>query len=304
MWWKERFQSDTIDGVTTSFTTTEPTDGTRGPTGGGAPDDVPTRPWLRTIAAIPRRKTWFTLAKVLLVAGASLLGYLAGTNSHLGYAIAAAACLVGAALVEALDVAIRDDEQRQTEIKQQQAQQDQEDAVTTYGQLVNYTLTPIADVIARMLVTPDRQDRRTLFASVYTLAVEALCDLLTPATRAAYYEVVNGVVTRLFANGPTTQRARFEPGSAAARTVLRLINSGEFVYVPDAQLNPTVRPSPGSSYRSVIAFSVRTLDRPFGMLTVDSPQVDAFTEKDIATVRVLAKLVASARAAVDATVPR
>jgi hypothetical protein len=40
------------------------------------------------------------------------------------------------------------------------------------------------------------------------------------------------------------------------------------------------------------------------MLTVDSPRVDAFSEKDIATVRVLAKLVASARAALDATVPR
>ncbi len=271
----------------------------------GPRDVSAVRPWLRSVAAIPRRRTWFTLAKVVLVAGASLLGFLAGAGPHLGSALGAAACLVLVALVEGLDTAIRDDEQRDAERRQAQARQDREDAVTEYGQLINYTLTPIADVVARMLVTPDRQVRKTLFASVYTLAVEALCDLLAPAaTRAAYYELADGVVIRVFANGPTTQRSRFEPGSGAAKAILRLINSGDFVYVPDARHSPVVKPSPGSSYRSVIAFSVRTDDRPFGMLTVDSPEVDAFSEKDISTVRVLAKLVASARAAVDATVPR
>jgi GAF domain len=271
----------------------------------GPRDVTAVRPWLRSVAAIPRRRTWFTVAKIVLVAGASVLGYLAGEGSRLGFALGAAACLVVVGLVEGLDTAIRDDEQREAERHQAEARQDREDAVTEYGQLVNYTLTPVADVIARMLVTSDRQLRRTLFASVYTLAVEALCELLAPAaTRAAYYELVDGVVVRVFANGPTTQRSRFEPGTASARAILRLINSGDFVYVPDARENSAVKPSPGSAYRSVIAFSVRTDDRPFGMLTVDSPQVDAFSEKDISTVRVLAKLVASARAAVDATVPR
>lgn len=262
------------------------------------------RSWLRRIAAIPHRRIWFALAKIVFVAAASLFGFAAGTGVLLGFALAAAACLVGVALIERLDTAIRDDELRQAELAQAQARQDREDAVTEYGQLVNYTLTPIADVVARMLVTSDRRLRRALFASVYTLAVKALCDLLTPATRAAYYELIDGVVTRLFANGPTTQRARFEPGSPAARAVIRLITRGEFVYLPDARANSTVRPSPGSTYRSVIAFSVRTDNHPFGMLTVDSPQIDAFSEKDIATVRVLAKLVATARAAIDATVPR
>ncbi len=290
--------------MSTSPTTTEPVGGPPEPTSNSPPSVRSHLAWLHTVAAIPHRRTWFTLVKIALVAGASLFGFGAGTAAHLGLAVAAAACLVAVALVERLDMAIRDDEQRQAERAQEQARQDREDAVAEYGQLVNYTLTPIADVVARMLVTPDRQQRRTLFASVYTLAVEALCDLLTPATRAAYYELVDGVVTRMFANGPTTQRARFEPGSSAARAVIKLITSGEFVYVADARTNPTVRPSPDSSYRSVIAFSVRTDDRPFGMLTVDSPRVDAFSEKDIATVRVLAKLVASARAALDATVPR
>lgn len=283
--------------MTTRPTITEPTGDTPEPTTNGPPVVHTPRPWLRTVAALPHRKAWFTGAKIALVAGTSLFGFAAGTGAHLGFAFAGAACLVTVALVDRLDAAIRDHEQRQ-------AERDREDAVAEYGQLVNYTLTPIADVVARMLVTPDRQQRRALFASAYTLAVEALCDLLSTATRAAYYELVDGVVTRLFANGPTTQRARFEPGSSAARAVVRLITSGEFAYIPDARTNSTVRPSPGSSYRSVIAFSVRTNDRSFGMLTVDSPRVDAFSEKDIATVRVLAKLVAAARAAVDATVPR
>jgi hypothetical protein len=290
--------------MSTRPTTTEHAGGTPEPTSNSPPPVRSPRPWLRTVAAIPRRKTWFTLAKITLVAGASLFGYTAGTSAHPALALAAATCLVLVAVVERLDNAIRDDEQRQAEWAQEQARQDREDAVTEYGQLVNYTLTPIADVIARMLVTPDRQQRRKLFASAYTLAVEALCDLLTPATRAAYYELVDGVVTRQFANGPTTQRARFEPGTPAARAIVRLITSGEFVYIPDARAKPALRPSPGSNYRSVIAFSVRSDNRPFGMLTVDSPRVDAFSEQDIATVRVLAKLVAAARAALDATVRR
>jgi len=285
-------------------TATEPTGDPPQPTTNGPPAGRAPRPWLRTIAAIPHRRIFFTLTKIVFVAAASLFGFAAGAGARLGFALAAATCLVGVALVERLDTAVRDDEQRQAELAQAQARQDREDAVTEYGQLVNYTLTPIADVVARMLVTADRKHRRALFASVYTLAVKALCDLLTPATRAAYYELTDGVVTRLFANGPTTQRARFEPGSPAARAVIRLITRDEFVYVPDARTNPTVRPSPGSTYRSVIAFAVRTDNHPFGMLTVDSPQPDAFAEKDIATVRVLAKLVATARAAVDATVPR
>ncbi|HEY5881996.1 MAG TPA: GAF domain-containing protein [Nakamurella sp.] len=290
--------------MSTRPSTTEPVGGTPEPTSNSPPTVRSLRPWLRTVAAVPHRGTWFTLVKIAFVAGASLCGFGAGTAANIGLALSAATCLVGAALVERLDIAIRDDELRQAERAQEQARQDREDAVAEYGQLVNYTLTPIADVIARMLVTSDRQQRRTLFASVYTLAVEALCDLLPPATRAAYYELADDVVTRVFANGPTTQRARFEPGSPDARAIVRLITRGEFVYVADARANPTVRPSPGSTYRSVIAFSVRTDDRPFGMLTVDSPRVDAFSEKDIATVRVLAKLVASARAALDATVPR
>lgn len=300
---REDFEATSCGVSVRSLTPTEPPGDPPDPTTNGPPVE-PRRPWLRTIAALPHRRVWFTLAKAAFVAAASLFGFAAGAGTHLGFAIAGAACLVGVALVERLDIDVRDDEQRQVEQARAQARQDREDAVTEYGQLVNYTLTPIADVVARMLVTPDRQQRKALFASVYTLAVKALCDLLGPATRAAYYELVDGVVTRRFANGPTTQRARFEPGSPAARTVIRLITRGEFVYIPDTRSNSGVRPSTGSTYRSVIAFSVRTDNHPFGMLTVDSPQLDAFTEKDIATVRVLAKLVATARAAVDATVPR
>jgi hypothetical protein len=288
---------------TRSTTTAKPTGRPPEPMSNGPPVGAP-RPWLRSIAAIPRRAAWFTLTKAILVAAASVLGYAAGAAAQLGLALGVAACLALVALLERLDTAIRDDQQNRARQAQDQASRDREDAVAEFGQLVNYTLTPIADVVARMLVTPDRQQRRALFASVYTLAVNALCDLLTAATRAAYYEMVEGVVTRLFANGPTTQRARFEPDSPAARAVVRLINNGEFVYVPDARASSAFRPSPGSSYRSVIAFSVRTDDHPFGMLTVDSPEVDAFSERDIATVRVLAKLVATARSAIEATVPR
>ena len=289
--------------VSTRSTTAAEPAGTPEPMSNGPPVDAP-RPWLHSIAAIPRRTAWFTVTKAILVAAASVLGYAAGAAAQLGLALGAAACLAVVVLVERLDTAIRDDQQNRIRHAQEQASRDREDAVAEFGQLVNYTLTPIADVVARMLVTPDRQQRRALFASVYTLAVNALCDLLTAATRAAYYESLDGVVTRMFANGPTTQRARFEPDSPAARAVARLIISGEFVYVPDARTSSVFRPSPGSSYRSVIAFSVRTDDHPFGMLTVDSPEVDAFSERDIATVRVLAKLVATARSAVDATVPR
>lgn len=271
----------------------------------GRPSSTVARPWLRAVASIPQRHVWFTGTKLAGVGGASLLSYFAGTaESGLPMALGAAGCLMLVALAEAVDSTIRRDEQRQAEEDRRQARREQVDGVAEYGQLVNYTLTPIADVIARMLVTPSRADRRAAFASVYTLAVEALCDLITTATRAAYYELVEGVVTRMFANGPATQRSRFQPGSAAERSVLRLINSGDFIYIPDVRPSSRVTPSPGSSYRSVIAFSVRTDDRPFGMITVDSPQVDAFTEKDVSTVRVLAKLVASARAAVDATVSK
>ncbi|HEY7814189.1 MAG TPA: hypothetical protein VIC62_13175, partial [Nakamurella sp.] len=155
-------------------TATEPTGDPSEPTTNGPPVGRSPRPWLHTIAAVPHRRIWFTLAKVAFVTAASLLGFAAGAGARLGFALAAATCLVGVALVERLDIAIRDDELRQAELAQAQASQDREDAVTEYGQLVNYTLTPIADVVARMLVTPDRQVRRALFASVYTLAVKAL----------------------------------------------------------------------------------------------------------------------------------
>ena len=273
----------------------------------GPRDDVPTRPWLRSVAAIPRRRTWFTLAKVLLVAGASLLGYLAGANSHLGYALGAAACLVVAALVEGLDAAIRDDEQREAETPAGSRRgRTARTPSPTYGQLVNYTLTPIADVIARMLVTPDRQDRAAPCSPACTRSRSRRCATCWRPPRPGRPTTSSSTASSS-ASSPTAPRRsarRFEPGSGAARADPAADQQRRFRLRPGRAAEPAVKPSPGSAYRSVIAFSVRTDDRPFGMLTVDSPQVDAFSEKDISTVRVLAKLVASARAAVDATVPR
>ena len=109
---KAKLCTSTLGVVTTRPTITEPTGDTPEPTTNGPPVVHTPRPWLRTVAALPHRKAWFTGAKIALVAGTSLFGFAAGTGAHLGFAFAGAACLVTVALVDRLDTAIRDHEQR------------------------------------------------------------------------------------------------------------------------------------------------------------------------------------------------
>lgn len=247
------------------------------------------RPWIDWLGSVPHRTGLLNSLRIALAA----IGVWAARNAD-DWRWLVGAVLAAIALV-LVDVAQRWAEQADLV----EAEKDQLSALAKYQEIVGAVLSPLAAAVAQIAAEPSRPKRLEQLGATRARIVEAAVQLVPGATRSAYYklnEAKDGLVRR--SDGPPdSPRTEFAPGLPDTKVVLDLVLGGKAVLISDVRTDPAVVPSPGSSYRSVIAVAVTAGSERYGMLTVDAPEPDALTERDLTLMRAFASHLGAAIAA-------
>ncbi|EAR24276.1 hypothetical protein A20C1_00275 [marine actinobacterium PHSC20C1] len=90
-------------------------------------------------------------------------------------------------------------------------------------------------------------------------------------------------------------RQFFRAGTRDGNHLIKLTREDKIVFVPDVSESHVTPTNPGE-YAAVIACSITAGERPFGILTVDSPDAGELTEDDKQLILVIARLFAAALA--------
>lgn len=167
---------------------------------------------------------------------------------------------------------------------------------------VDSVLSPFANVLGQLsdLRGAATGERARLRAEAKTVLLAGLSELLGGAAsvRATFFELDEGPPRRLVSQGfygrPDQPRRVFTAGEGAGDAALAALDQEEARYwrqdrdpVPPGWTNQR-------SYRTFIAVPVATKAHLLGMLTVDATTSDAFTEGDVTTAVLLARLLAAA----------
>ncbi|HEX7462724.1 MAG TPA: GAF domain-containing protein [Dermatophilaceae bacterium] len=216
----------------------------------------------------PKRSVW-TWAGVCLAGMAVGLPLLEGTRS---------ARAATAARVEAVDAEARRQE------------------------VINGVLSPFASLLGEIADLDRRAGsaRARLQGEAKTVVLAGLTDLLGGAAkvRATYFQLEDGPPRGLVEKGtygrPDTPRRAFLAGEAAGDAALSAVDQGQARYWrEDVDALPAGWTGP-KAYRTFISAPVATKGHLLGMLTVDAPDPDDFTEGDVPSVTLLARLLAAA----------
>lgn len=169
-------------------------------------------------------------------------------------------------------------------------------------EVVDSVLSPFANLLGQLsdIRGAATGERARLHAEAKTVLLAGLTDLLGGAAsvRATFFELEEGAPRRLVSRGfygrPDEPRRSFTAGEEAGDAALGALDHEEARYWrQDRDLLP-----PGwtrqRSYRTFIAVPVATKAHLLGMLTVDATTSDAFTDGDVTTAVLLARLLAAA----------
>jgi len=158
-------------------------------------------------------------------------------------------------------------------------------------------MTPIVEVVGRVLLAASEADRNSLRGQLKQLVVEAVAHLAGgERTRAIFFQLRGGVMR------PDAWFGRSDPPNTVftnrhddrrGQEALLLVHFHDYVMADDldAEALPRgIERRPGAGYRSFISLAVFSDGQDLGMLTVDSPEPHAFDETDLNLMRAMAQL--------------
>jgi GAF domain-containing protein len=166
------------------------------------------------------------------------------------------------------------------------------------------TITPIADLVGRIHQDADGDERAELRGQLQQMVVDAaaaLCD--GDRTRAVFFELEGDVMRpSAWAGRSDSPSAVFtrRSGDRRGQEVHLLVEHHDYLWVEDLdaeRLPPGVYRRPGRGYRSFLSVAVFSGERDYGLLTVDAPEADAFSETDLEVMRALAQLLGAGQGA-------
>lgn len=175
--------------------------------------------------------------------------------------------------------------------------------------LINGAMLGTAEKL-RQLAALSGQSKQTEIAAFRASIVSKVCDLVrSDAPRAAYFRVQDpDVRPRVMRCGPYIDSrnredlftSEFREGVGADQGVWELIDDGDAAVSNDTdkKVPPGWDARKHRRYRSFVSVAVRADDVAFGMLTANTVERDGFTDSDIASMKVLARLLAAAEAIV------
>jgi len=173
--------------------------------------------------------------------------------------------------------------------------------------LINGAMLGTAEKLRRLAALSGPSKREEIGAFRASI-VSKVCDLVrSDAPRAAYFRVEDPYVRpRIMRCGSYIDSrnredlftSEFREGVGADQGVWQLIDHGDAAFS-----NDTDKKIPAGwdatrqrRYRSFVSVAVRADNLAFGMLTANTVERDGFTDSDIASVKVLARLLAAAEA--------
>lgn len=173
--------------------------------------------------------------------------------------------------------------------------------------LINGAMLGTADKLRR-LSTLDQASKDAEISGFRTSIVSKVCDLVqSEAPRAAYFRVqdLNARPRVMRSGGYSDSRNRedsftseFIEGEGGDQGVWELIDGGEVELRNDttAAVPDSWDVSRNRQYRSFVSVAVRADKIAFGMLTANTLEADGFSDSDVASIKVLAHLLAAAEA--------
>ncbi len=173
--------------------------------------------------------------------------------------------------------------------------------------LINGAMLGTADKLRRLSVL-DQASKDVEISGFRTSIVSKVCDLVqSEAPRAAYFRVQDlGAQSRVMQSGTYSDSRNREDSFTSEFTesyggdqgVWDLIDSGDVELSNDtnAAVPASWDVSRNRQYRSFVSVAVRADRLAFGMLTANTLEADGFSDSDIASIKVLAHLLAAAEA--------
>ncbi|CAN5586006.1 hypothetical protein BH11ACT6_BH11ACT6_13000 [soil metagenome] len=173
--------------------------------------------------------------------------------------------------------------------------------------LINGAMLGTADKLRRISVL-DQASKDAEISGFRTSIVSKVCDLVqSEAPRAAYFRVQDlGAQSRVMQSGTYSDSrnredsftSEFVEGRGGDQGVWDLIDSGDVEWSNDTNAAvPASRDvSRNRQYRSFVSVAVRADRLAFGMLTANTLEADGFSHSDVASIKVLAHLLAAAEA--------
>ena len=166
-----------------------------------------------------------------------------------------------------------------------------------YQEAVAGAFQPISHALARLAAEPDKTRRIESLGAIRERILESVIRLVESATRSAYYQCKDGEFVRRSDGPPNSPRSKFSASDPGTQILRDLLASGGATCIPDVGQEPAITPSPGSNYKAVIAAAVTAGHHRYGVLTVDSPQVNGFKQVDLYIVQAFAGMLGAAIAA-------
>jgi len=173
--------------------------------------------------------------------------------------------------------------------------------------LINGAMLGTAEKL-RQLAGLSRTSKQTEIAAFRASIVSKVCDLVrSDAPRAAYFRVEDPYVRpRVMRCGPYIDSrnredlftSEFHEGVGLDQGVWELIDDGDAAVSndTDTKIPAGWDTTKHRRYNSFVSVAVRANDVAFGMLTANTLEREGFTDSDIASVKVLARLLAAAEA--------
>lgn len=191
--------------------------------------------------------------------------------------------------------------QVRSEQRQAKAEEREFDTRVEVELAFNDALEPVVRLLGELAQEPDREQRERRRAQAVTLVLTTTAQLTgQDRVRACWFALEPGPPERLQPQeslgraGPvTTVFARGTPGGDAA---LNLVTTSSQLLVGDLSADP---PGPWrldgtAAYRSLVVVAVTVGNVAHGMITLDALEPDSFDDDDVALVRLMAGLLATA----------
>ncbi|WP_157594677.1 GAF domain-containing protein [Streptosporangium amethystogenes] len=165
---------------------------------------------------------------------------------------------------------------------------------------VRTALSTAVHFLREIAAEEGKDKKQELMGSFMQSVVTAAVTLSSaPKSRCGFFRINGDTMKCTVFNGTDGRADRsdtvFTKSSTdkAGEAMFRLVKSGEFAHYPDIRENAPPGLEAGRSYRTFIAAAVIAGEKPYGVLTIDSPEANSFGERDTQIMRMLAILMAA-----------
>ncbi|GAA3826114.1 hypothetical protein GCM10022226_53570 [Sphaerisporangium flaviroseum] len=153
----------------------------------------------------------------------------------------------------------------------------------------------------REIAAEEAKDKKQELMGSFMQSVVTAAVVLSgaPKTRCGFFRINGDIMKCTVFNGADGRADRPETiftnssTDKAGEAMFRLVKSGQLAHFQDVLENAPPGLEAGRSYRTFIAAAVIAGEKPYGALTIDCPEANAFGERDIQIMKMLAILMAA-----------